>query len=172
MHQVLISWASMCFLLQHSLTTFMCHAASQTVWIPEYRGKIFTALRKVLCNNRRNSENPSRPPSVYLGRHNVIHNKMDQAFPLRFCILQKLDCGKGWERDYTRPSSTYWSGNKASRLSAPLCLPNRPTCCLATHLAFIIGSGSPVSVYLGTKWFGVRMIIALEIFWDNLLICT
>ena len=45
------------------------------------------------------------PPSLCLpiGRHwRHSRDKMDQAFPLRFCILQTMDGGKGWERGYVR----------------------------------------------------------------------
>ena len=41
------------------------------------------------------SFNGGPPSSVYLGTHwRHSRDKMDQAFPFRFCILQKLDGGK------------------------------------------------------------------------------
>ena len=49
-------------------------------------------------SQRMHAQNPffrsgTPPPiSVYLGRHwRHLHNKMDQAFPLRFCILQAIN---------------------------------------------------------------------------------
>ena len=81
---------------KNELEVFSCNFCPKSWSFEHSRSEKCTALSSKQRTHVRNAFfwSGTPPPSVYLGRHwHYSHDKMDQAFPLYFCILQLI---KNW----------------------------------------------------------------------------